>query len=117
MPSAPDRARAKDGTSPAPWRHRLIYLRVAVTLMAWAAAVIFGHSLVHAYAAELSAIIASPLSRGMAITVALTALVYFVVLSLPGVPNLNPRSVLLVFIWIAALVLGHSLSHAGFHSA
>jgi hypothetical protein len=104
--------------TPAPRHSRaLLYLRIVATLAAWAAVVVYAHFLAHAYAAELTSILASPLSRGAAITVALTALVYFVALSLPAVPNLGPRSVAVVFVWMSALVLGHSLSHAGFHSA
>jgi len=112
-------SRSVDGARPATRRKRrvLTYLRIGLTLAAWAAVVVYAHSFAHAYAAELTSILASPLSRVAAITVALTALVYFVALSLPAVPSLGPRSVAVVFVWIGALVLGHSLSHAGFHSA
>lgn len=97
-------------------RHRrLLYLRVAITIAAWIALVVFAHSLAHAYEADLVRVLASPYAKLAATTLFLTTLVYFVFLSLPFLPNLRPRSVAVVLLWSGLLILGHSVSHEGFH--
>jgi hypothetical protein len=93
------------------------YLRVAGTLAAWLAFIVFAHALAHAYNAELAAILVTPLSRILATGVAFTVLLYFVVLSLPAVPNPGMRGVAALFVWMLILVGGHALSHAGYHDA
>lgn len=60
-------------------------------------------------------LLASPFAKLAAATLFLTALMYFVCLSLPIVPNLGPRATAAVFVWSALLVLGHSVSHESFH--
>lgn len=85
--------------------------------MAWILFVVYFHRLAHTYQSDIVEVLNSPVLRLAATTVLLTGLVYFVVLSLPFVPNLGPRSVGMVFVWTMLLVVGHSLSHMGFHDA
>jgi hypothetical protein len=95
----------------------LIWLRVAATISAWILLVVYVHRLGHTYRPEILEILKSPALQIAATTILLTGLVYFVVLSLPFVPSLGLRSVGMVFVWAALLVVGHSLSHMGFHDA
>jgi len=97
-------------------RHRRhLYLRVTITLVAWVVLIVYAHTFAHRYEAELTSVLASPLAKLAAATLFLTALVYFVVLSLPFLPNLGPRSVAIVLLWSTLLIFGHSVSHEGFH--
>ncbi len=96
-------------------RRAYFYLRTAAIIIAWIALIAYAHSLAHAYEAELVSLLASPFAKLAATTLFLTALVYFVCLSLPIVPNLGPRAIAAVFVWSALLVLGHSVSHESFH--
>ncbi len=95
----------------------LIWLRVAATISAWILLVVYVHRLGHMYRPEILEVLKSPALQITATTILLTGLVYFVVLSLPFVPSLGLRSVGMVFVWAALLVVGHSLSHMGFHDA
>ena len=95
----------------------LLWLRVAATIGAWILFVVYVHRLGHMYQPEIVEVLKSPVLQIAATTVLLAGLAYFVVLSLPFVPNLGPRSVGMVFVWAALLVVGHSLSHMGFHDA
>jgi len=96
-------------------RRAYLYLRIAATIVAWIVLIAYVHSLAHAYEAELVSLLASPFAKLAAATLFLTALVYFVCLSLPVVPNPGPRGIAVVFVWSALLVLGHSVSHESFH--
>jgi hypothetical protein len=95
----------------------LFWFRVAATIVAWILLVTYVHRLAHAYQSEIVTILDSPALRLAATTVLLAGLVYFVVLSLPFVPNFGLRSIGMVLVWAALLVVGHSLSHMGFHEA
>jgi hypothetical protein len=95
----------------------LFWIRIAATIVAWSLFVVYVHRLAHTYQTDIVEVLNSPVLRLAATTVLLTGLVYFVVLSLPFVPNLGPRSVGMVFVWTTLLVVGHSLSHMGFHDA
>ena len=93
------------------------WIRVAATVAGWILLVALFHQLAHAYQAEIVEILNSPLLQLAASSLLLSGLVYFVVLSLPGLPALGPRSMGMVWVWAALLVGGHSLSHMGFHDA
>jgi len=47
--------------------------------------------------------------------VILSGLVYFIMLSLPFLPSLHFRGICILVMWPLVLVLGHQLSHEGFH--
>ena len=96
-------------------RRALAYLRVTATLGIWITLIACAHSLAHAYEAELVHLFATPFAKLAAAALFLTALVYFICLSLPFVPRLGARAVALIFVWSALLVLGHSVSHESFH--
>jgi hypothetical protein len=96
-------------------RRPYFYLRTSAIIIAWIALIVYAHRFAHAYEAELVSLLASPFAKLAAATLFLTALVYFVCLSLPIVPNLGPRAMAAVFVWSALYVLGHSVSHEGFH--
>lgn len=93
-----------------------LYLRIAVTIVAWVIAITYLHRLFHAFEADILRILDSQTLRLALASTLLTVLVYFVILSLPAVPNPGLRGVGLVFIWALLLVVGHSLSHLGFHA-
>jgi len=86
-------------------------------MVAWVLLVAYVHRLGHAYQTEIVEVLSSPYFRVLATTALLTGLVYFVALSLPFVPNPGFGSVAMVFVWVTLVVLGHSLSHMGFHDA
>lgn len=95
----------------------LVWLRVIATVMTWLLAVVFIHGLAHAYQYELMEILSFPVLRVAATTLLLTALVYFIVLSLPWLRNPGIHSVCMIFVWVTLLVLGHFLSHIGFQDS
>lgn len=94
-----------------------VWFRVTATVVAWLLLVAFIHRLAHAYQSEIVEILNLPAFRIAATTLLVSALVYFIAISLPWVPNPGFRSVCMIFVWVALLVLGHSLSHMGFHDA
>lgn len=102
-----------------PWAtsRGLIWLRVAATIVAWALIVVYVHRLAHTYQAEIAEVLNSPALQIAATTILFAALVCFVMLSLPFLPNPGLRGVGMVLFWAALLVVGHSLSHMGFHDA
>lgn len=95
----------------------LLWLRVAATIVAWVLLIVYVHRLAHMYQSDIVEVLKSPVLQIAATTLLLTGLVYFAVLSLPSVPNLGLHSIGMVFVWAALLVVGHSLSHMGFHDA
>lgn len=95
----------------------LFWLRITATIVAWTFLVVYAHRLGHAHQAQIVEVLNSPFLRIAAATALLTVLVYFIALSLPFVPNLGLRSAGMVLAWVTLLVLGHSLSHMGFHDA
>ena len=97
--------------------HVLLWLRVAVTLVAWVLVVALVHRLGHAYQTEIVAMLPSPLLRVLATAALITGFVVLAALGLPFAPNPGPRALGMVFFWALLLVAGHALSHMGFHDA
>ncbi len=86
-----------------------------LTVAAWVTFIVYAHHLSHAYLGEIKAALGSKTFQVMAQIVALSALVYFIMLSLPFLPNLGVRGVCVLAMWSLILVSGHQLSHEGFH--
>lgn len=95
----------------------LVWLRVIATVLTWLLMVVFIHRLAHTYQYELVEILSFPVLRVAATALLLTALVYFIALSLPWLQTPGIHSVCIIFVWVTLLVLGHSLSHIGFHDS
>lgn len=95
----------------------LVWLRVMASVLAWLLVVVFIHRLAHAYQYELVEMLSLPVLRVIATTLLLTALIYFIALSLPWLPNPGVHGLGMTLVWVTLLVLGHSLSHMGFHDA
>ncbi len=93
----------------------LLALRILLTVIAWAALIIYAHHLGHKYIGEIREILGSPVSQLGAQVVLLSTLVYLIMLSLPFLPNLGVRGLSILVFWAFLLVLGHQLSHQGFH--
>ncbi len=93
----------------------LLALRIVLIVIAWAALIIYAHHLGHKYIAEIREILESPVSQLGAQVVLLGSLVYLIILSLPVLPNPGVRGLSLLVFWAVLLVLGHQLSHQGFH--
>ncbi len=93
----------------------LLTLRILLTVIAWAALIIYAHHLGHLYLGEIREILASPVSQLGAQVVLLSTLIYLIMLSLPVLPNLRVRGLSILVFWAVLLVLGHQLSHQGFH--
>lgn len=106
---------SRSNTAVAKSRGPFFYLRIAATIFVWIVVIAYAHSFAHAHEAQLVTLLASPFAKLAAATLFLTALVYFVCLSLPIVPNPGVRATAAIFIWSALLVLGHSVSHESFH--
>lgn len=96
-------------------RRVLLALRILLTVIAWAALIIYAHHLGHKYAGEIREILESPVSHLGAQVVVLSTLVYLIMLSLPFLPNLRVRGLSILVLWAFFLILGHELSHQGFH--
>jgi hypothetical protein len=82
---------------------------------AWIAFIVYAHHLSHAYLGEIKSALGSKTTQVIAQVVVLSALVYFIMLSLPFLPNLGVRGISVLAMWSIILVLGHQLSHEGFH--
>ncbi len=93
----------------------LLALRILLTVIAWAALIIYAHHLGHLYLGEIREILDSPVSQLGAQVVLLSTLVYLIMLSLSFLPNLRVRGLSILVLWAFLLVLGHQLSHQGFH--
>ena len=93
----------------------LLALRIVLTVIAWAALIIYAHHLGHKYIGEIRDILDTPVSRLGAQVVLLSTLVYLITLSLPVLPNPRVRGLSILVFWAFLLVLGHQLSHQGFH--
>ncbi len=93
----------------------LLALRILLTVIAWAALIIYAHHLGHIYLGEIQEILESPASQLGVQVVFLSTLVYLILLSLPVLPNLGIRGLSILILWAFLLVLGHQLSHQGFH--
>jgi len=95
--------------------HVLRTLRIVLTVIAWAALIIYVHPLGHKYIGDIREILGSSVSQLGAQVVLLSTLVYLIMLSLPVLPNLRVRGLSILVFWAFLLVLGHQLSHQGFH--
>ncbi len=93
----------------------LLALRIVLTVAAWVLLITYAHHLNHKYIGGIKEIFESPLSQMGAQVVILSILVYLITLSLPFLPQLRFRSLCLLVFWALLLVLGHQLSHQGFH--
>jgi hypothetical protein len=93
----------------------ILCLRVVLTVIAWVAFIVYAHHLSHAYLGEIKSALGSKPTQVIAQIVVLSALVYFIMLSLPFLPNLGVRGVSVLAMWSIILVSGHQLSHEGFH--
>ncbi len=93
----------------------LLVLRSLLTVIAWAALIIYAHHLGHNNIGEIREILESPVSQFAAQVVLLGTLVYLIILSLPVLPNPGVRGLSMLVFWALLLVLGHQLSHQGFH--
>jgi len=99
-------------------RHRaklFLCLRIVLTVVAWVAFISYAHHLSHVYLGGIKAALGSTTAQVIAQVVILSGLIYFILLSLPFLPNLRVRGVCLLAMWSTILVLGHQLSHEGFH--
>jgi hypothetical protein len=86
-----------------------------LTVVAWLAFIVYAHHLSHAYLGEIKSALGSETTQVIAQVVVLSVLVYLIILSLPFLPNLGVRGVSVLAMWSTILVLGHQLSHEGFH--
>ncbi len=93
----------------------LLVLRILLTVIAWAALIIYAHHLGHKYIGEIREILESPVSQFGAQVVLLSTLVYLIMPSLSFRQNLRVRGLFILVLWAFLLVLGHQLSHQGFH--
>ena len=93
----------------------LLALRIVLTVAAWVLLITYAHHLSHKYIGGIKEIFESPLSQMGAQVVVLSILVYLITLSLPFLPQPRFRGLCLLVFWALLLVLGHQLSHQGFH--
>ncbi len=84
-------------------------------MIAWIAFIVYSHYLGHTYLGEIKSALGSKTTQVIAQVVVLSALVYFIMLSLSFLPNLGVRGVSVLVMWSIILVSGHQLSHEGFH--
>lgn len=93
----------------------LLALRILLTVFAWAALITYAHQLTHKYIGGIKEIFESPVSQLGAQVALLSTLIYLIILSLPILPNPRVRGLSILVFWAFLLVLGHQLSHQGFH--
>ncbi len=72
-------------------RRVLLAVRIVLTVIAWAALIIYAHYLGHIYLGEIREILESSVSQLGAQVVLLSTLVYLIMLSLPVLPTLRFR--------------------------
>jgi hypothetical protein len=91
----------------------LLVTRVAVTLTAWLVLIIYAHHYIHVFEVEIVRTLHSPLLQIAAAIIALTVLLYLIIVNLPfkSIPGWHGITVLLF--WMALVVLGHALTHLG----
>jgi len=108
--------RSREGmTKMHPRVNLILLLRIVLTVVAWVIFIIYAHHLSHTYLGELRSALGSKATQVIAQVVVLSALGYFIMLSLPFLPNLGVRGISVLAIWSIILVSGHQLSHEGFH--
>jgi hypothetical protein len=93
----------------------VLCLRIVLTVAAWIAFIAYAHHSSHVYLGGIKAALGSTTAQVMVQVVILSGLVYFIMLSLPFLPSLRFRGVCALALWSMILVLGHQLSHEGFH--
>ena len=93
----------------------ILCLRIVLTVVAWVAFIAYAHHLSHEYLGGIKAALGSTTAQVIAQVAILSGLVYFIMLSLPFLPTLRFRGVCVLAMWSTILVLGHQLSHEGFH--
>ncbi|MEE8350619.1 MAG: hypothetical protein V3R37_00290 [Rhodospirillales bacterium] len=93
----------------------LLSLRIVLTAAAWVLLITYAHHLSHKYIGGIKEVFESPLSQMGAQVVILSILVYLITLSFPFLPQPRFRGLCLLVFWALLLVLGHQLSHQGFH--
>jgi hypothetical protein len=92
-----------------------LFLRIVLTVVAWVVFISYAHHLSHVHLGGIKAALGSTTAQVIGQVVILTGLIYFIMLSLPFMPNLRLRGVCVLVMWSTILVLGHQLSHEGFH--
>jgi len=98
------------------FKGRVVFaLRILLIVIAWAVLITYAHHLTHEYIGGIREIFESPVSQLGAQVVLLGTLIYLIILSLPMLPNPRVRSLSILIFWAFLLVLGHQLSHQGFH--
>lgn len=106
----------RDGmTHPRRRLNLILCLRIVLTVVVWVAFIVFAHHLSHVYLGGIKAALGSTTAQVIAQVVILSGLVYFIMLSLPFLPTLHFHGVCVLAMWSMILVLGHQLSHEGFH--
>lgn len=90
-------------------------IRIVLTVVVWVTFIVYAHHLGHTYIAEINSALGSEAIQVIAQVAGLSALIYFIMLSLPFLPNLGVRGFSVLVMWSIILVLGHRLSHEGFH--
>jgi hypothetical protein len=85
-------------------------------IVLWVVVFAYGHKLGHLYSGELEAMLNSHFLQVGARIIGISLTVILVWISLPLLPTISMRSVLMIVLWAALLAVGHHLSHhAGFH--
>ena len=96
-------------------RRVLLAFRILLTVIGWAALIIYAHHLGHKYIGEIREILESPVSQLWAQVLLLSTLVYLIMLSFLFLPNLCVRFLSILVFSAFFLVLSHQLSHPAFH--
>lgn len=96
-------------------KHWRVLLRVSLTIAAWIILLVYVHNLGHQYFGDLKSTFDTPVARTALQILAISALVYLVLLSLPVVPTPGGRGIIILILWATLLAVGHQLSHSGFH--
>ncbi len=89
--------------------------RIVLTVVAWITFIVYAHHLSHLYLGEIKSALGSKTTQVIVQIVVLSALVYLIILSLPFLPNPGVRGLCVLAMWSIILILGHQLSHEGFH--
>jgi hypothetical protein len=90
-------------------------LRIVLIAFAWVTFIIYIHYLGHTYIVGIKSALGSKATQVIAQVLGVSVLVYFIMLSLPFLPNLGVRGFSVLIMWSIILILGHQLSHEGFH--
>ena len=85
----------------------VLCLRIVLTVAAWIAFIVYAHHLGHAYLDQIESALGSKTIQVIAQVVVLSALIFFIMLSLPFLPNLGVRGIFVLAMWSIILVSGH----------